>query len=154
MFRKLAKANKAISEEKCTSATRGVSIPSERRMDLISFSDSTCARDGTVSLINCAPAAASLRHCAADASTSDVCVLHIVCTTIGWSPPMMTLPTFTSSVFIFLWVIYHILGFFLQACLCLSASFCELEMYTGRYNQTGWICKSVIVLAVMVWIIQ
>ena len=53
---------RAISEEKCTSATRGVLIPSARRISLISFKFSTWAMEGTVSLMIWAPAAASFLH--------------------------------------------------------------------------------------------
>ena len=97
-FSTTSAAAMAISDEKCTSATRGTSSPSARSLDLISANARTSAKVGTVSLIRPAPAAASRLHWLTEASISDVCVLHIVCTTMGCPPPMLTFPTLTSFV--------------------------------------------------------
>ena len=54
---------------------------------------------GTVMRMSWEPAAASSLHWATVASMSDVWVLHIVCTTMGWPLPMRTFsPTRTVRV--------------------------------------------------------
>ena len=58
-------------------------MPSFLSLDFMSLIASISYIPGTVSLMSCAPASCILLHCSTVASMSDVCVLHIVCTTIG-----------------------------------------------------------------------
>ena len=110
----------ATSEEKCTSATSGVSMPSALSLDLISRRSSTSFIPGTVSLMSCAPALYSLRHCSTLAWISDVCVLHIVWTTIGQSAPIRTFPACA--------VIVSISCILLTVCYSAMDSVCRLTL--------------------------
>ena len=85
----------ATSGRKCTSAMSGVSMPSARRRFLISRSDSASFIEGTVSRTISQPAATIRFTCATLASTSDVNVLVIDCTTMGRPSPNSIFPICT-----------------------------------------------------------
>ncbi len=92
-FSQQVAATSATAGLKCTSATRGVMMPSAlRRADMfLMFSASRVPC--VVSLTSSPPAAMMRLACATHASVSLVSVVVIDCSRMGFSPPMPMCPT-------------------------------------------------------------
>ena len=94
IFSTCSTASIAVAGRKCISATSGVSKPAARNFFEISPRAFAASRFCAVSLTIWHPASASCMHWRTEASTSQVFVFVIDCTTI-LSPPISTPPTWT-----------------------------------------------------------